>query len=263
MDSDQERKTLLGFKDLLMQWRRTSPVSDFPYAPPPDRSSLRSEINQAKAVARQIVIEYGCMKLLTISPPPAVGGLIMRDLDPFNLIFSPPYRTDVVPMIVDMLDETVGLIQAGASRLGSSAPIDLKPHIDVEVIKNFAFVAMPMDPNDHQLVDVLDAIKEVARRCGIQAERVDDQLSNDRITDRILESISRAEFVIADLSKTRPNVYFEAGFAHALGKVPIYIATLGTQLEFDLKDYPVIFFRNMRELKEELERRLRAVAGSR
>jgi hypothetical protein len=57
-------------------------------------------------------------------------------------------------------------------------------------------------------------------------------------------------------------VYFEAGYAHGKGKVPIYLAREGTKLEFDLKDYPVIFFGNMKELKESLEKRLRALSAA-
>ena len=92
----------------------------------------------------------------------------------------------------------------------------------------YAFVAMPMDPEDAQLEDVLDAIKEACERCGVKAERVDDPESNERITDRILESIRRAEYVIVDLTHSRANVYYEAGYAQGLGKTPIYVARQGT-----------------------------------
>jgi nucleoside 2-deoxyribosyltransferase len=122
---------------------------------------------------------------------------------------------------------------------------------------------MPIDPADAQLEDVLDAIKEAAKRCGIQAERVDEPHSNERITDRILESIRKAEYVIVDLTGSRPNVFYEAGYAQGLRKTPIYIAREGTRLEFDLKDYPVIFFKSMKELKDLLERRLRGLAEAR
>jgi hypothetical protein len=72
---------------------------------------------------------------------------------------------------------------------------------------------MPMDPDDLDLADVLDAIKGAALRCGLRAERIDEQQSNDRVTDRILESIRRAEYVIVDLTHSKPNVFYEAGYA--------------------------------------------------
>jgi hypothetical protein len=82
------------------------------------------------------------------------------------------------------------------------------PIIKASIQSGYAFVAMPIDKNDHQLVDVLEAIKDAAAKCGVTAERVDEVESSERITDRILESITKAEFVIVDLTKERPNVFF-------------------------------------------------------
>ena len=127
----------------------------------------------------------------------------------------------------------------------------------------FAFVAMPMNPDDDSLVDVLEAIKAASERCGIRAERIDEQQASDRISDRMLKSIGEADYVIADLTHSRPNVFFEAGFAHGQGKIPIYLAKRGTRLEFDLQDYPVLFFRNLKELRDSLEARLKVLQTSR
>ena len=63
----------------------------------------------------------------------------------------------------------------------------------------------------------------------MHAERIDEPQSNERITDRILESIQRAEFVFVDLTNSKPNVFFEAGYAHGIGKIPIYFALRGME----------------------------------
>jgi len=136
----------------------------------------------------------------------------------------------------------------------------LKPAPATAISKGSAFVAMAIDPTIPSLDDILDAIKTACNECEIVAKRIDEDQSNDRITDRIVESIRSAEFVIADLTLARPNVFFEAGFAHGLGKTPIYIARHGTKAEFDIKDYPIIFFQSMRELKVALIDRLRALS---
>ena len=145
--------------------------------------------------------------------------------------------------------------------VGSSAAKAIQQTLDHQA--GSAFIAMPIDSDDDQLVDVLEAIKTAAADCGITAERVDEVESNQRITDRILESIYQAEFVIVDLTNERPNVFFEAGFAHGLGKVPIYVARAGTTIHFDIKDYPIITFRNMKQLKEGITKRLIALTGER
>jgi hypothetical protein len=126
-----------------------------------------------------------------------------------------------------------------------------------------AFIAMAMDPRDPGLPDVLDAIKEGANRCEIEAERIDEARSNERITDRMLDGIIEAEFVVVDLTYPKPNVYYEAGYAQGSGKTPVFLAREGTEIPFDLKDYPVIFFPNLRALKEALAERLAAVRAGR
>lgn len=149
----------------------------------------------------------------------------------------------------------------GSSTKGLSIAEAMQLNLDHQA--RSAFIAMPIASDDDQLVDVLEAIKTAAADCGITAERVDDVESNQRITDRILESIYKAEFVIVDLTNERPNVFFEAGFAHGLGKVPIYVARAGTTIHFDIKDYPIITFRNMKQLKEGITKRLIALTGER
>jgi len=87
-----------------------------------------------------------------------------------------------------------------------------------------------------------------------------NRIGTERITDRILESIMKAQYVIVDLTNERPNVFFEAGFAHGLDKTLIYVARHGTVIHFDIKDYPIIAFRNMKELKDGLIKRFTSLA---
>lgn len=248
MDLQEKISRLEKFKSYLASWNHNHDTPS------------RTLINQDCVWIRREVIEANCFHTMTIGPPPAVGGLVMQGIDPFAMIFTPPYGVSLVPQVVDMIDQTIGVLRAG--------PLD-SPHeepqiqVDVAVQRGYAFIAMPIAPDDPQVEDVLDAIKEAAKRCGIHAERVDEPQSNERITDRILESIRKAEYVIVDLTGSRPNVFYEAGYAQGLKKTPIYVAREGTQLEFDLKDYPIIFFRGMKELKDNLEMRLRGLAETR
>jgi len=44
-----------------------------------------------------------------------------------------------------------------------------------------------------------------------------------------------------------------------ISQIPIYFARHGTMIEFDLKDYPVLFFRNLKELKDSIEKRIKGL----
>ena len=63
-------------------------------------------------------------------------------------------------------------------------------HVSQSIDTDYAFIAMPIDPDDKDLEDVLDSIKEACSRCGVNAERVDEPPSNERITDRDFSSRS-------------------------------------------------------------------------
>lgn len=224
----------------------------------PEMRALRREINEAKGRAIQILDQCRVGTIWMQHPPPAVGGPVIRS-QLFDLVTDNIFLRPIeVAKFTDAIDTAIGILKARPAEKEG-----VPPHIQTEVTKGFVFIAMPMDESNPALADVHDAIKSVALDLGLTAERVDDQESNERITDRVLESISRAEYVVADLSGGRPNVYYEAGYAHALGKTPIYIAREGTKVEFDLKDYPVLFFPNMKTLREKLAKRLRALQQER
>ncbi len=127
--------------------------------------------------------------------------------------------------------------------------------------ENTAFVLMAINPSNATLEDTYNTIKETSLEFGITAYRADEIEHQGQITEQILLEIQTAEYLIADLSYERPNVYYEIGYAHAMNKKPILYRAEGTKLHFDLLVHNVPEYKNNTELRTLLRRRWEAILG--
>lgn len=78
------------------------------------RGGTRSEINQSLPIVRRIIGQTGTGKTLTIAPPPLVGGMIMQNVNPFDMLFSAPYGMfqELLDCCIDIIDATIGFLKS-------------------------------------------------------------------------------------------------------------------------------------------------------
>jgi hypothetical protein len=126
-----------------------------------------------------------------------------------------------------------------------------------EPVKKHVFVAMPFSEEFQDIYEF--GIYEPIRRCGYICERVDEPLFTGDILQRITERISTAEFVIAELTGARANVYLEVGYAWGKNVPVITLAREGEKLHFDVCTHRCIFYRTIGQLAKELEKLVRSV----
>jgi len=104
-----------------------------------------------------------------------------------------------------------------------------------------------------------ETIEEVIAEAGGVAIRIDKEHALEDLVGRIKREIRSAQFLVADLTDERPSCYFEAGYAEALGKAVIYVASkqsvarpgTKTNIHFDIH-MNMNFFSNHEELGEKL-----------
>ena len=96
--------------------------------------------------------------------------------------------------------------------------------------------------------------------------RADDIRGTTLITRDIWEKINRARFLVADLSGQNPNVFYEVGLAHALGKDVLLLTQTMTDVPFDLKALRCIVYsytpRGMKEMEAALKATISALMKS-
>jgi hypothetical protein len=124
------------------------------------------------------------------------------------------------------------------------------------------FAAMPFSSDYDDTFFI--AMAYAARRVGAACRRVDRSEFSDDIVAEIKRLIAASTAVIVDLSEGKPNVLYEAGFAHALNKPTVHIcSTPLAELPFDVRNWNTLPYRRGQTalLREPLSRRLRAVMG--
>ena len=121
--------------------------------------------------------------------------------------------------------------------------------------KKFCFVLMPFDEEFGDVYEL--GIKQSCIDAGIYCERVDEQIFDGSILERIYNQISKADIIIVDVTDRNPNVFYEVGYAHALGKITILLTKNAEDIPFDLKHYPHIIYNHINKLKKELTKRVK------
>jgi ActR/RegA family two-component response regulator len=100
-------------------------------------------------------------------------------------------------------------------------------------------------------------VKKVVEREGLVCIRADDLFEPGRIIDDIKRSIQQAYFIIADLSGRSPNVFYEIGLAHALGKSVMLLTQAMEDVPPKLRDVRLFQYKDSLEGAGQLEKVLR------
>ena len=128
---------------------------------------------------------------------------------------------------------------------------------DIETApKPFVFVLMPFSKAFEDIY--LLGIKAAAIESNAFCERVDEQIFNETILQRIYNQIAKADIIVSDMTGKNPNVFYETGYAHALNKQVILLTQDSEDIPFDLKIFPHIIYGGIiSKLKPELSRRIK------
>lgn len=128
-----------------------------------------------------------------------------------------------------------------------------------QAIVNRAFVLMPFsEPWSNRIYRV---ISEVFREMGLSVARADELTGMDVLED-IWYGILSAQYVIADLTARNPNVFYELGLAHVVGKRVIMITQSVGDVPFDVRRFRFIEYQDNMDGYDALRRGLvRYISG--
>ena len=163
--------------------------------------------------------------------------------------------------------ELVGKVQAA---LGISLSHLSKPNVNSIVVTPIfgstrvrmsspdVFVLMPFIEEMKPVYE--DHIKNVCSNLGLTVARADDFFSTQSVITEIWAAINGSRILIADCTGRNPNVFYEIGVAHTVGRKVILLSQRENDMPFDLVHIRRITYtytpRGMKEMEEVLNRTL-------
>lgn len=142
--------------------------------------------------------------------------------------------------------------------LRHAKPNRSKPRVfninDPEITEQVLISAMmPFDASFNQ---VYAAIQGAAEDSELRCRRADDIWENPLVIQDVVSLIDRSKVVICDCTNRNPNVFYEIGIAHTLGREVILITQADADVPFDLRHLRYLRYLNNGEGLQELRRRL-------
>ncbi len=132
----------------------------------------------------------------------------------------------------------------------------------------FQIPSTPQNPNLVALMmpfggefdNVTQAIKEVVGELGLECKRADDIWEHATIIQDIFSLIYQSSIVICDFTGRNPNVFYEAGIAHTLGRTVIPLVQNMADIPFDIRHHRHINYlpnaQGLEKLKADLREKL-------
>ena len=135
---------------------------------------------------------------------------------------------------------------------------------------------VPDKPQRDELVSVMmpfnagftgtyEAIKRVTKHMELDCKRADDIWDNSTILQDIFDLIFCAKVIVVDFSGRNPNVMYETGIAHALGKQIIPITQSINDIPSDIAHHRALVYlpneEGYRDLSNKLYSRLKVIFG--
>jgi hypothetical protein len=92
-----------------------------------------------------------------------------------------------------------------------------------------------MMPFQAEFRPVYETLQQLCNQLGRRCQRADDIWEHDHVMQDVVSLIDRSRVVIADCTGRNPNVFYEIGIAHTLGRDVLMITQAEADVPFDLR----------------------------
>jgi CheY-like chemotaxis protein len=111
----------------------------------------------------------------------------------------------------------------------------LQPEEKIDV-----FVLMPFNAKMAKVYT--HHIKKLGEELGVKIRRADEIFSPRPFMEKVWEGICAAQLILADCTEENPNVFYEIGVAHTIGKKVVLITRSDKDIPSDIKHFDYIHY---------------------
>jgi hypothetical protein len=205
------------------------------------------QINRARIVGRELSLEIS----LDADVPPLQNSMLYANRMELNM--PQDFEFSRNHWAVKDVDLYRFLLRNVRPRRQRPTVFGIPEHENIE-----SSLASAMMPFDAGFGPVYEAIRQAADNVGLRCRRADDIWENAAIIQDVVALIDRSRIVVCDCSGRNPNVFYEAGIAHTLGREVILITQSEHDIPFDLRHLRYIRYLNNAEGRAALTQALMA-----
>jgi len=220
-----------------------------------NQTARLAKIHSAKISGRDVIIEY----TIDVDIPALPVSLLVKHAN-YLAIPTDGFMLQHTHWGLNDADLYLALLKIGLPKLPEATVFKVDHSLRE---KNFISVMMPFDAG---FSAVYEAIKNAADTTSYNCNRADDIWLHSYVMQTVVSLICKSGIVIADCSTKNPNVFYEAGIAHTLGRDVILIAQSIEDVPFDLRHIHIITYypnaQGLSELTAKLIERIRAVCAA-
>lgn len=123
--------------------------------------------------------------------------------------------------------------------------------VDVSIKDKTVFCLMPFHYMFNEMYNTIKMSCEIA---DYTCSRSDTPYNPGNLLKQIVQSLLESQVIIAVLDGKNPNVFYEIGIAHSIGKTVILIANLKEmeKIPFNLQSNRLLLYSDYNDLKEKL-----------
>lgn len=107
-------------------------------------------------------------------------------------------------------------------------------------------------------------ISPVCTECNFDPIRIDKENTNGSLTDEIISHICNDDLVIADITDSNPNAFYEIGYRAAISKPSIHLMSKDSSIPFDVSyirtfEYDLSDLDSVDQIKERLIKTIKSI----